>query len=293
MKYEISLAQFSLASEEHAGKHDILEFPARAKSEFDVQIVEYVSMFFRGREKDHTFLKDLRKRADDAGVRSNLIMVDDENIADVDKAKRKHAVEAHYRWVDAAKILGCKSIRVNLCSMNDSGTQEEITNAAIDGYRNLLEYGEKNDLDIIVENHMGLSCNAKWLVNVMKQVNHKRAGVLPDFGNFCVKRTAPPTNDINGLMATKCIEEYDKYMGVAELMPYAKGVSAKSVRFDDKGNEVDIDFVKMFDIVGKSGFNGVVGIEYAGGFYKMADQPGFLSNEDGIRATKKLIEKVA
>lgn len=291
--YELSLAQFSFASELFMGKHDILAFPERAKKEFGVSIVEYVAMFFGGKEKDQSFLKELKQRADDAGVKNNLIMVDDENIADLDSAKRDHAVESHYRWVDAAKVLGCNSIRVNLGSMTDTGTPEEIAKAAVDGYSKLLEYGEKNQLDIIVENHVGVSCNGKWLADVMKKVNHKRAGVLPDFGNFCVKRTIPATNDIAGWMATKCLEEYDKYQGMEELMPYAKGVSAKSHKFDADGNETEIDFVRMFDIIKKSGFKGIVGIEYEGGLMQAYGQPGYLSNEEGIKATKKLIERVA
>lgn len=291
--YEISLAQFSLASEFFTGKHNILDFPGRARKEFDIDIVEYVSMFFAGKGGDAAFVKELRKRSDDAGIKNNLIMVDDENLADLDTARRNHAVESHYKWVDAAKILGCKSIRVNLGSMTDTGTPDEIAKAAIEGYSKLLEYGDKNELDIIVENHVGISCNGKWLANIMKQVNHRRAGVLPDFGNFCVKRTLPATNDIAGWMGTKCLEEYDKYQGVAELMPYAKGVSAKTHKFDEKGNEPDIDFVKMFDIIRKSGFKGVVGIEYEGGLYKMAGQQGYLSDTEGIIATKKLIERVA
>lgn len=291
--YELSLAQFSLASELFAGKHDILAFPERAKKEFGVGAVEYVSMFFGGKETDSAFLKELRKRSDDAGVKNNLIMVDGENLADQDSAKRNHAVESHHKWVDAAKVLGCKSIRVNLGGMTDTGTPEEIAKAGIEGYSKLLEYGDKNDLDIIVENHVGISCNGKWLAGIMKQVNHKRAGVLPDFGNFCIKRTLPATQDIAGYMATKCLEEYDKYQGMAELMPYAKGVSAKTHKFDANGNETEIDFVRMFDIIRKSGFKGIVGIEYEGGLMQAYGQPGYLSNEDGIKATKKLIERVA
>lgn len=291
--YEISLAQFSLASEFFAGKHDILAFPERARKEFDISIVEYVSMFFGGKETDAAFLKELKKRSDDAGVKNNLIMVDGENLADLDTAKRNHAVESHHKWVDAAKVLGCNSIRVNLGSMTDTGTPEEIAKAGIEGYSKLLEYGEKNQLDIIVENHVGVSCNGKWLADVMKKVNHKRAGVLPDFGNFCIKRTVPATQDIAGWMATKCLEEYDKYQGMAELMPYAKGVSAKSHKFDANGNEKDIDFARIFDIIRKSGFKGIVGIEYEGGLMQAYGQPGYLSNGEGIKATKKLVEKVA
>jgi sugar phosphate isomerase/epimerase len=290
--FDISLAQFSLASEFFSGKHNTLDFPAKAKNEFGISIVEYVSMFFADKGEDATFLKELKKRADDLGVRNNLIMVDGENIADLDTAKRNHAVESHYKWVDAAKILDCKSIRVNLGSMEQTGTAEEVAAAAVEGYGKLLEYGSKNNLDIIVENHIGYSCNGKWLAGVMKQVNNKRAGVLPDFGNFCINRTKPETLDLAGYMNTTCLEEYDKYKGVEELMPYAKGVSAKTHKFDANGNETEIDFPRMFDIIKKSKFKGIVGIEYEGGLMQMMGKPGYLTNEEGIRATKKLIEKM-
>ncbi|MEJ1242026.1 TIM barrel protein [Chryseolinea sp. T2] len=291
-KYPLSLAQFSLASEFFAGKHDTLTFPERARKEFGISIVEYVSMFFKDKATDKTFLSELKKRAADNGVKNNLIMVDDENIADVDKGKRDHAVESHYKWVDAAKYLDCNSIRVNLGAMGQEGTADEVSKAAIEGYSKLLEYADKVQLNVIVENHVGHSCNGKWLANVMKTVNHKRAGVLPDFGNFCVKRTMPKTMDIAGYMGTVCLEEYDKYLGVEELMPYAKGVSAKSHKFDAAGNETEVDFARMFQIIRKSGFDGIVGIEYEGGLMQMAGQPGYLDNAAGIRATRALLEKV-
>lgn len=290
--FEISLAQFSFASEFFSGKHNTLDFPGRAKKDFGIGAVEYVSMFFADKATDAAFLKELNQRAKDNGVKNNLIMVDDENIADTDTAKRNHAVESHYKWVDAAKVLGCNSIRVNLGSMDQEGSADEIAKAAIEGYSKLLEYGTKSQLDIIVENHVGHSCNGQWLAGIMKAVNNPRAGVLPDFGNFCVKRTKPATMDIAGYMATKCLEEYDKYKGVEELMPYAKGVSAKTHKFDAQGNETEIDFVRMFAIIKKSKFKGIVGIEYEGGLMQMAAQPGYLTNEEGIKATKRLLERV-
>ncbi len=289
--YPISLAQFSLASEFFTGKHDTLEFPARAKKEFGVNIVEYVSMFFADKANDTSFFKELKMRTDDLGVKNNLIMVDDENIADLDKIKRDHAVESHYKFVDAAKILGCNSIRVNLGSIEQTGTAEEVGDSALEGYSKLLEFGDQNEMDIIVENHTGYSCNGKWLAGIMKDVNHKRSGVLPDFGNFCINRTKPETMDIAGYMNTKCLEKYDMYLGIEELMPYAKGVSAKTHKFDENGNETEMDFTRIFDIIKKSGFDGIVGIEYEGGLMHLQGMEGYLSNEEGIKATKMLIEK--
>jgi len=289
--FRTSLAQFSLASDFWAGKLTTLEFPAKAKKDFGIDIVEYVAMFFNGKETDTAWLNDLKQRTTDLGIKNNLIMVDGENIADLDDAKRNKAVESHYKWVDAAKHLGCYAIRVNLGSLDQQGTADEVSKAAIDGYSKLLEYGTKAGIDIIVENHIGYSCNGAWLANIMKQVNNPRAGVLPDFGNFCIKRTAPATNDIAGWMATKCLEEYDKYKGVEELMPYAKGVSAKTHKFDANGNETEIDFKRMLTIIKKSGFKGIIGIEYEGGLYQSAGQPGYLSNDEGIRATDKLLQK--
>lgn len=293
IKYDISLAQFSLASEFFMGKHNTLEFPARAKNDFGVNIVEYVSMFFADKMNDASFFEELKMRTDDLGVTNHLIMVDDKNIADLDKTKRNEAVESHYKFVDAAKVLGCSSIRVNLGSLEQTGTAEEVADAALEGYSKLLQYGDDHEMDIIVENHVGHSCNGKWLANIMKEVNHKRAGVLPDFGNFCVKRTKPETMDIEGYMATKCLEQYDMYLGIEELMPYAKGVSAKTHKFDADGNETEMDFKRIFAIIKKSGFNGIIGIEYEGGLMHAQGMEGYFSNEEGIKATKKLIEKSA
>ena len=290
--YPLSLAQFSFASDYFAGKRDTLDFPALAKNDFGIDIVEYVSMFFADKANDPGFFKDLKLRADDLGVTNNLIMVDDENIADLDKAKRLQAVESHYKWVDAAKILGCKSIRVNLGALGQEGTPEQLTDAALDGYAKLLEYGTQHDMNILVENHVGISSNGAWLANIMKEIDNPRAGTLPDFGNFCTNRTVPKTQDIAGYMDTVCLEQYDTYEGMKELMPYAKGVSAKTHKFDTDGFEPDIDFKRIFKIIEESGFDGIVGIEYEGGLMAAYGQAGYLSNEEGVKATKALIERV-
>ena len=196
-----------------------------------------------------------------------LIMCDGEGaLGDADEAKRKTAVENHFKWVEAAKFLGCHSIRVNAQS---SGSYDEQVDRAADGLRKLTEFGAKHEINVIVENHGGLSSNGEWLAKVMKKVDHKRCGTLPDFGNFAINKEKN--------------EWYDRYKGVTELMPFAKAVSAKSKDFNDAGDDTETDFLKMMKIVLAAGYHGYLGIEYEG---------GKLSEPEGIKATKKLLERV-
>jgi len=263
-KFDISLAQWSLHKSLFAGKLDNLNFPVKAKKDFDINIVEYVNVFFNKKEKDTNYLKELLLRSQDNGVFNHLIMVDGEgDLASFSDKERLKSVENHYKWIDAIKFLGGKSIRVNA---SGHGNAADVKAAAIDGLGKLTEYGQKNKINVIVENHGGLSSNGAWLADVIKQVNNKYCGTLPDFGNFRI-------NDK---------EEYDKYLGVQDLMPYAKGVSAKTYNLNDKGYETDIDYDRMFEIINESRWRGIIGIEYEG---------DHMSEDEGIRATKKLIER--
>jgi sugar phosphate isomerase/epimerase len=263
--FKISLAQWSLHRTLFDGKLDNLDFPAFTKKEFGIAAVEYVNQFFKDKANDAKYLKDLKQRAADHGITNVLIMIDDEGaLGDPDESKRKEAVENHHKWVEAAKFLGCHSIRVNARS---EGSYDEQMKLAADGLRRLTEFGAKHDISVIVENHGGLSSNGAWLAGVMKLVDNKRCGTLPDFGNF---KTGPD-------------EWYDRYKGVKELMPYAKGVSAKSHEFDADGNEVRTDYVKMVKIVLDAGYHGYIGIEWEG------ETP---SEVEGVKLTKNLLEKV-
>lgn len=263
--FEISLAQWSLHKTLWSKKLDNLDFAKTASEEFGIKAIEYVNSFFKTKAKDKKYIAELKKRAADLGVRSVLIMVDGEGqLGNPDNKKRKEAVENHHQWVDAAKELGCHSIRVNAAS---KGSYEEQMKLAADGLRSLSEYAAKVKMNVIVENHGGLSSNGKWLSKVIKNVQLDNCGTLPDFGNF----------------HTGGGKWYDRYQGVTELMPFAKAVSAKSHNFDDKGNETKTDYLKMMKIVLKAGYQGFVGIEYEG---------SKLSESDGIKATKKLLEKV-
>lgn len=274
MFFKISLAEWSLHRTLRNGDLDNLDFPATAKNDFGIHAVEFVNQFFKDKAEDTKYLSELKKRCGDIDVTSVLIMIDGEgNLGDSDDIKRKEAVENHYKWIDAAKFLGCHSIRVNAAG---NGSYEEVQKAAIDGLGMLSEYGQKEDIGVIVENHGGFSSNGDWLTGVMKEVNNPYCGTLPDFGNFCIKAKYENRQRI-------CLDEFDKYKGTELLMPYAKGVSAKSLVFDTEGNESNIDYLKIMKIVKDAGYTGYVGIEYEG---------SELSEYDGIKATKKLLEKV-
>jgi len=263
--FRISLAEWSLHRTLRSGRLDNLDFPRTARRAYAIDAVEYVNTFFKDRAEDTAYLRDLKGRADANGVRSLLIMCDDEGaLGDPDALARTRAVENHYRWVTAAKFLGCHAIRVNAQS---AGSPDEQRRLAADGLRRLTEFGARHEINVIVENHGGISSNGAWLASVMTTVDHPRCGTLPDFGNF---ETAPG-------------EWYDRYRGVAELMPFAKAVSAKSHDFDAAGSERDTDYARMLRIVLDAGYRGYVGIEYEG------DE---MSEDAGIRATKALLERV-
>ena len=263
--FKISLAEWSFHRTLFDKKMDNLDFPVIAMKEFGIDCVEYVNAFFKDKAKDNGYLTELKKRCDDNSVTSGLIMCDAEgDLGDADEAKRTEAVENHYKWVEAAKFLGCHSIRVNARSTGDYDEQIKL---AVDGLRRLSEFGAKHDINVIVENHGGLSSNGKWLATVIKNVELPNCGTLPDFGNFRISPT----------------EEYDRYKGVEELMPYAKGVSAKSHAFDADGNESEIDYPRMMKIVMDAGYHGYVGIEWEG------EKPDEM---EGTRLTLNLLKRV-
>jgi L-ribulose-5-phosphate 3-epimerase len=273
--FKISLAQWSHHKaffDKKAGK-DPLKFAEITKKDYGIEGVEYVNQFYKDKKKDEGYLKDLKKVADDNGVTSVLIMCDGEgNLGDPDDKKRTSAVENHVRWLEWAKFLGCHSIRVNAASDWKKGF-EETQKLAADGLRKLSELGDKHEINVIVENHGGLSSHGGWLAGVMKLVDHKRCGTLPDFGNFNIGKV-PSVKE----------EKYDRYQGVTDLMPYAKGVSAKTHDFDEKGDEIHTDYRKMMKIVLKDfKYSGFVGIEYEG---------SKIGEKEGILATKKLLETI-
>lgn len=281
--FELSLAQWSMHRMIREGGADPYTFAEKAK-EWGFTGLEYVSGLYNNElnaanhsvEAMKAFVDRSNAEAEKHGMTNLLIMVDGEgDLASDKEATRNEAIDRHKKWVDAAAAMGCHSIRVNL---NGSTEPEAWVANSTDGLGRLAEYAEGKNINVIVENHGGLSSNASLLARVMEQIGRSNCGTLPDFGNFCIRRNNPAD------WRAGCAEEYDRYKGVEELMPYAKAVSAKSHDFDADGNETNTDYVRMLQIVRDAGYTGFIGVEYEG---------QDLSEEAGILATRDLLIEAA
>lgn len=273
--FKISLAEWSLHRSIFSGSIDSLDFPVVARRTFGIDAVEYVNSFFLPSEM---FVRELKSRAEGEGVRGLLIMVDEAGrLGDANSVLRRDAVERHIKWLDFAQILGCKAIRVNARS---DGTAEEQLKRMADGLRQLGEEAYARGLNVLVENHGGYSSHGDWVAQLMTTTNHPRVGTLPDFGNWYPDDEYGGPPRVEGEEATSY---YDRYKGIEEMMPFAKGVSAKSYAFNEAGLETSIDYERMLKIARDHAFGGYVGIEYEGTAH---------SEEDGIKATKALLETV-
>ncbi len=267
--FKISLAQWSLHNALFDKKMDNLDFAAKSR-QLGCEGLEYVNAFFKDKATDKSYLAEMNNRAQAEGQKNVLIMIDGEgNLADADTSKRLVGIENHHKWVDAAHYLGCHAIRVNLGGGVD---KDEAIKASIDSLTKLSDYAKGSNINILVENHGGFSSDGSWMTKVFSQVENTNCGTLPDFGNFCITRKN-----------NECLESYDRYKGMEELLPFAKAVSAKSNDFNAEGDEIHTDFYRVMKMVKEVGYKGYVGIEYEG---------TKVSEEKGIELTRDLLIKV-
>ncbi len=272
---KISLAQWSIHRALEQGNLQAEDFAAIAKNDFGISAVEYVNSFYKDHASDTAFWQMMKAKADSLEVKSLLIMVDNEGDLGNPKEEERITAEAnHHKWVDAAKILGCHSIRINAFG---DGTKEEVKAAMIESLRALGAYAATKNINVLIENHGLYSADGKWVAEVITTVNLPNVGTLPDFGNWCTAAKWGSTEP-----SKQCQEAYDRYQGVSDMLPFAKGVSAKSYQFDADGNEKIIDYPRMLQLVRDAGYNGYIGVEYEG---------DLLSESEGIKATKNLLEK--
>ena len=296
-KIDLALQIYSFAPLLFQNKLDILSFPEMIREKYKINGAEYWSIAFMGKENDTNFIKDLKKRSLDQNVENLIILVDNIDIntmengpslASSEKNERDKSIDFHKKWIDVASEIGCHSIRVNLRS-NESNTDKILDNSS-ESISKLIDHSSSQGVSIVVENHGGITGDADWLVSLMTNINNDYVGTLPDFGsyNFCVKRGELNFEGLTG----ECENQYDKYKGVKKLLPFAKGISAKSHEFNSMGEETSTDFSRMMDIISSSSYKGYITIEYEGAMMKMFGGKGdYLDPHDGVQATKSLINK--
>jgi sugar phosphate isomerase/epimerase len=240
-RFQIGIQEYTFNRWLKSGKLDHLDYPALVKKELGISHVEYWNRPFAGKHTDKKYLGELVRRTRGEGIKNVLILVDEKHELDhVSQSERDKSVELHKAWVDCAAQLGCDAIRVNCRS---GGDPDENLKQAVDGMGRVCEYAKGTAVKIIIEPHGRNSQNPDWLIRVMKELNHSHAGLLPDFNNF---------------------GEYDRYRAVRMTLPFASAVCAKALKFDEKGNERNTDYVRMLKIVHDSSYSGVISIEFEG-----------------------------
>jgi len=296
-KLDLALQIYSFAPLIFQNQLNILDYPELIRKKYNIGAAEYWSIAFMGKEKDKNFIKDLNNRTSDQDIKNLIILVDNidlktmangPSLASKVKIERDEAIDFHKNWIDTASEIGCHSIRVNLRS--EEPDTKKILNNSSESISKLIDHSKSQGISIVVENHGGITGDADWLVELMRNVKSKYIGTLPDFGsyNFCIKR-----GDLNlGDIESDCENQYDKYVGVEKLLPYAKGISAKSHEFNSQGEEKSTDYSKMIDIISSSSYKGFITIEYEGAVMNMFGSKGnYLNSHEGVEATKKLISK--
>jgi sugar phosphate isomerase/epimerase len=280
--FKTSLAQWSIHKSIREDGLSPYEF-AKIAHELGFEGLEYVNALYSdvtNSEDKASAMEEFITRNNDLAAKYNLknvlIMIDGEgDLASSNPEERMIAVENHKLWIDAASKMNCSAIRINLKG------EKEIENwikYSVESFGALGEYAKPLNINVIVENHGGLSSNASLLMKVINQVNLENCGTLPDFGNFCM------SEGYGSLKENNCKDLYDPYLGISEMLPKAFGLSAKSYAFDSNGDETSLDYYRLLSIAKKAGYNGFIGVEYEG---------NILSEKDGIIATKKLLEKAA
>ena len=282
--FKLSLAQWSLHKNIKYGDMDPYEFAQVAKS-FNFSGIEYVTALYdnvmKVRDGDMSkaitfWARKNKKLAEINDIKNVLIMIDEiEGLAEENKSRRLKAVENHKMWIDAAEIMGCESVRLNLYG---SSNAEKWKDLSVKSLSELGSYAKNSGVNVIVENHGRISSDIPKLMDVIYGVDMDNVGTLPDFGNFCMA-----DEGYGSVFDGSCETVYDFYKGVEEMMPKAFAVSAKSNDFDENGDEKTIDYMRMMKIVKSFGYTGYVGVEYEG---------ERLSEEDGIKATRDLLIKI-
>jgi len=269
---DIALAGWSI-HRRFRREHDplkLLDYPGLAVEEFEINKIELNSPFFLYENQAQqatspvagSYLKQLKAAADAACVQIVGIAVDGHgNLGSVDPAERKQAIENHRKWFDICQVLGCGAFRANSGGHGNQSTAEEIK-ASTESFAQLAKWAEAAGINILMENHWGISVNPDTMVQIITAVSSRNFGALADFGNFP--------------------DEY-RLEGLRKIAPHTKFVHAKFLEFDADGEDRRINGRACIEIFKKANYRGLFGIEFEG---KGDDH-------EGVVRSKALLQKYA
>lgn len=252
------------------GPRDPMDFPRLARDAYGLEAIELEASLHYAHVRNDAYFARLRQQCDASGVRCVVISnMWEGNLASL-QGQPEQTARNYHRWVDIAAIMGCRLLTVNVNARR--GNRDLLAARAAEGLVALTSYSGPRGITVLVENHGWYSAYPPWLVGIMETVNSPFCKLSVDLGNFCTRWDSG-----------QCVEQqYDPYEGVALMMPHARHVSAKMLGFDERGNDVRTDYVRMLRIIRDAGYQGYIGIEYAG------DQ---LSPDHGIRASLALLRR--
>ena len=273
-KPKLVLAQWTFNKELFAGEMTTIDFVNKA-SQLGFEGVEYVSQFFQDKVSDDAFLAELKLASENASIINTLIAVDvsEARLGSSDPIERDLAISKHKEWIIAASKLNCPTIRVNA---HGDGTAEEMMLVIFNSVKELANFGKSYDVGVAIENHGQYSSDGKWLSQLVGKLVPYGVGSVADFDNWCIEREG------GKLWGTPCINEYDRYQGVKELLPTAKSVSVKAFDFDAQGNAIKTDFKRMFQLIKEAQYDEYLAVEFEG---------HDMDPIEGVRKTLELIER--
>lgn len=269
---KITLTPWSLIRSGYGGNDpldiDLLEFPKVAKS-LGFNFIDHEMFHYPPNLKPQYIIK-MNRIMEQESVQSAVMLTGGRgDIGDKDISKRKKAISTYRYWIDIASDLNCKALR-NVCGEFITISHKEKLNYAIEGVYELGEYAKSKGIDLLIENHNGYSSDPRWMIQLMQGVNLNNIGILGDFTNWTLERNPDTFYP-------------DPYKGFEIMAPYIKAISAKSENFNEKGEEKNTDFKKMFDILEKAPNFIFAGVEFSG---------NKISRNIGSLKTRELIEKI-
>jgi sugar phosphate isomerase/epimerase len=175
------------------------------------------------------------------------------NLADADNVLRQEGIRVGKAWLDAAKQLGARSMRVNTggpqiipASVIDGGYPKKdalvpYIKYAIESFKELADYGEKTGVKVTIENHWGLAAEPVNIIVILNEVNSPYLEASPDFCNW--------------------EHEYMLYHGLEILTPRATSMihAKRWTRYPD------VDIKRCVEVLNKLGYKGYISFEYEAG----------------------------